>query len=263
MNNTCTILSNQVLSHKGEYQMPGKFNGLTDSEWELLRRLLPDEKNATGRPPSEARSVLNTIFYLLITGCRWCDVPVGKKWAKKSSAHRRLGKWQKNGTFASLKASLLGAAHLAGKIDWQNASVDGSFTAGKGGGEGVEYGFKGKGVLTHALVDGNGNILSVTTTGAGQSEREQVEELLDGIDVNTGRRGRRRARPATLELDKGYDSQELREKNQGAWNSAKNSKKKMAKKKATTGKKNRKAEKPMESGKKLRMDSEKIQKTGD
>jgi len=37
----------------------------------------------------------------------------------------------------------------------------------------------------------------------------------------------------------------------------------MAKKKATTGKKNRKAEKPMESGKKLRMDSEKIQKTGD
>jgi IS5 family transposase len=27
---------------------------------------------------------------------------------------------------------LLGAAHLAGKIDWQNASVDGSFAAGKG-----------------------------------------------------------------------------------------------------------------------------------
>jgi transposase len=61
--------------------MPGKFNGLTDSEWELLRRLLPDEKKATGS--AEARSVLNTIFYLLITGCRWCDVPIGKKWAKK------------------------------------------------------------------------------------------------------------------------------------------------------------------------------------
>ena len=56
--------------------MLGKFNGLTDSEWELLSRLLPDEKNATGRPPAEA-SVLNTIFYLLITGCLWCDVPVG------------------------------------------------------------------------------------------------------------------------------------------------------------------------------------------
>jgi transposase len=242
--------------------MPGKFNGLTDSEWELLRRLLPDEKKATGRPPAEARSVLNTIFYLLITGCRWCDVPIGKKWAKKSSAHRRLGKWQKNGTFASLKASLLGAAHLAGKIDWQNASVDGSFAAGKGGGEGVEYGFKGKGVLTHALVDGNGNILSVTTTGAGQSEREQVEELLDCIDVNTGRRGRRRSRPATLELDKGYDSQELRKKNKGTRNSTQNSKKKMAKKKTTTRKKNRQTEKPMESGTELRVDSEKIQKTG-
>ncbi len=48
---------------------------------------------------------------------------------------------------------------------------------------------KAKSVLTHALVDGNGNILSVTTTGAGQNEREQVEELLDGVDVNTGRWG--------------------------------------------------------------------------
>lgn len=243
--------------------MPGKFNGLTDSEWDLLSRLLPNETNATGRPLADTRSALNTIFYLLITGCRWCDVPVGKKWAKKSSAHRRLGRWQKNGTLASLKASLLGAAHLAGKIDWQNASIDGSFAAGKGGGEGVEYGFKGKGVLTHALVDGNGNVLSVTTTGAGQSEREQVEILLDGIDLKTGRRGRQRSRPETLELDKGYDSQELREKNQSTWNSAKNSEKKMAKKKATPRKKNRQAEKPMESGKKLRVDSEKIQKTGD
>ena len=95
--------------------------------------------------------------------------------------------------------------------------------------------------MTHALVDGNGNILSVTTTGAGHSEREQVEELLDGIDVNTGRRGRRRSRPATLELDKGYDSQELREKNQSARNSTKNSEKKMAKKKTAPRKKNRQA----------------------
>ncbi len=95
--------------------------------------------------------------------------------------------------------------------------------------------------MTHALVDGNGNILSVTTTGAGHSEREQVEELLDGIDVNTGRRGRRRSRPATLELDKGYDSQELREKNQGARNSTKNSEKKMGKKKTAPRKKNRQA----------------------
>jgi len=241
MNNACTILSAKVISIQGENQMPGKFNGLTDAEWNFLSRLLPDDKNATGRPFADTRSVLNTIFYLLITGCRWCDVPAGKQWAKKSSAHRRLGKWQQNGTLTSLKASLLGAAHLAGKIDWQNASVDGSFAAGKGGGEGVEYGFKGKGVLTHALVDGNGNVLSVTTTGAGQSEREQVEELLDGIDVNTGRRGRRRSRPATLELDKGYDSQELREKNQSTRNSTQNSEKKMAKKKTAPRKKNRQA----------------------
>ena len=130
---------------------------------------------------------------------------------------------------------------MTGKHPLPPTVNEGSFAAGKGGGEGVEYGFKGKGVLTHALVDGNGNILSVTTTGAGHSEREQVEELLDGIDVNTGRRGRRRSRPATLELDKGYDSQELREKNQSTRNSTQNSEKKMAKKKTAPRKKNRQA----------------------
>jgi len=103
-----------------------------------------------------------------------------------------------------MKARLLGAAHLAGKIDWSNGSIDGSFAAGKGGGEGVDYGFKGKGVLTHALVDGNGLPLAVTTTGASGNEREQVEPLLDAVALETGKKGRQKKRPRSLELDKGY-----------------------------------------------------------
>jgi len=49
MNNTCTILSAEVLSIQGENQMPGKFDGLTDVEWNFLSRLLPDVvKNCFG-----------------------------------------------------------------------------------------------------------------------------------------------------------------------------------------------------------------------
>ena len=37
-------------------------------------------------PPVPFRYVLNSLLYILITGCRWCDLPSGKIWASKSSA---------------------------------------------------------------------------------------------------------------------------------------------------------------------------------
>ncbi len=55
------------------------------------------------------------------------------------------------------------------------------FVSGKGGGEDVDYGYKGKGLTVHTLVDGNSMPLSVTSTGASENEKEQVEVLLDAI----------------------------------------------------------------------------------
>ncbi len=48
------------------------------------------EKRERGMPQAPFRHVLNTLMYVLITGCRWCDVPRGEIWASKSSAHRWL-----------------------------------------------------------------------------------------------------------------------------------------------------------------------------
>jgi hypothetical protein len=137
-----------------------------------------------------------------------------------------------------IQSGLLGAAELAGLIDWERSSIDGSFAAGKGGGEGVEYGGKGKGVTLHALADGKGDPLSVISTGAKQSEREQVEPLLDAVDVPTGKIGRPRKRPKALQLDRGYESKELRKKNPRSRNQASHAKKngtewKAAKRKTT------------------------------
>ena len=63
------------------------------------------------------RYVLNTLLYILITGCRWCDVPQGKQWASKSSAHRWLKRWQENGTLTQLQGRILGIAQNQGMID--------------------------------------------------------------------------------------------------------------------------------------------------
>ena len=51
------------------------------------------------------------------------------------------------------------------------------FPSGKGSGEQVNSGYKGKGVTIHSLVDGEGNPLAVLVTAANESEREQVLPL--------------------------------------------------------------------------------------
>jgi sterol desaturase/sphingolipid hydroxylase (fatty acid hydroxylase superfamily) len=49
-------------------------SSLTDKEWELIKPLLPQKKQA--RPPSwTKRQILDGIFYQLKNGCNWCDLP--------------------------------------------------------------------------------------------------------------------------------------------------------------------------------------------
>jgi IS5 family transposase len=84
------------------------------------------------------------------------------------------------------------------------------FPPGKGGGEGVAYGRKGKGILIHSLTDAAGMPLSTRTTPANSDERAQVLPLLDGLHIRTGKRGRPRKRPKILAADKGYDAKDLR-----------------------------------------------------
>jgi transposase len=84
------------------------------------------------------------------------------------------------------------------------------FPPGKGGGEGVAYGRKGKGILIHSLTDVTGMPLSTCTTPANGDERAQVLPLLDTLHVRTGKQGRPRKYLKVLAMDKGYDAKDLR-----------------------------------------------------
>ena len=44
----------------------------------------------TGRPRSNDRVTINGIMFVLVTGCRWREMP--EKYGSKSTAHRRLQK---------------------------------------------------------------------------------------------------------------------------------------------------------------------------
>jgi hypothetical protein len=89
-----------------------------------------------------------------------------------------LGTWLQNGVWEKVLSRLQEIADIAKMLDFERLSVDGFFSAGKGGGKGVEYGHKGKGVTSHVLADGHGNPLQITATGAAGDERQQVAPLL-------------------------------------------------------------------------------------
>lgn len=84
------------------------------------------------------------------------------------------------------------------------------FPPGKGGGNEVAHGYKGKGILIHTLTEGSGMPLANCTTAANGSEREQLLPLLDKVKLKTLKPGRPKKRVKVLAADKGYDSKDKR-----------------------------------------------------
>ena len=80
------------------------------------------------------------------------------------------------------------------------------FSGGKGGEEEVAYGYKGKGVTGHLLVDGHGSPVALIATGANGDERKQVNPLINRVHM---RWSSSNIIPV-FEADKGYDSENLR-----------------------------------------------------
>ena len=110
--------------------MAGTFEGFSDLEWKLFADLVPPAlpKRGRGMPHTPLRKVVNTLRYILITGCRWCDLPHGPQWASKSAAHRWLQRWQADGTLAAMQARLRGLAEERGMLQGQDGAIDGAFS---------------------------------------------------------------------------------------------------------------------------------------
>jgi Transposase DDE domain len=85
------------------------------------------------------------------------------------------------------------------------------FPPGKGGGEGVAQGGKGKGILIHRLTDAAGMPVANGTPPANGDERAYVLPLLDALKLRTGKPGRPRKCFKVLATDKGYDAKALRQ----------------------------------------------------
>lgn len=111
--------------------MSSKFTSLTDQSWEMIQKFakiqLPLQR---GKTRTDLRKIWNSIFYSLISGTRWADLPDREDYATRPTAHRWLIRWQKEGVFDQVLSGLLQQAIKDENLDLSQLSVDGTFSLG-------------------------------------------------------------------------------------------------------------------------------------
>lgn len=147
---------------------------LSDSQWNLIKELIPPAKSG-GRPRAlEMRHVVNAILYLLVTGSQWRYLP--RDYPCWQSVYSYFRQWRSDGTWKRIHDTLHAQVRTkdgrhkhptAGCHDSQSVK-----TTSVGGPRGFDSHKRIKGRKRHLLVDTLGLLLSVAVTAASVSENE-------------------------------------------------------------------------------------------
>ena len=106
---------------------------LNDEQWLLIADLFPwnPPSRKGGRPPVPPRPCLEGILWILRTGARWKDLP--KTFPSYVTCWRRLNEWTAGGKFQQAWSRLLHKLDGLGRINWEQALADGTFSPAKKG----------------------------------------------------------------------------------------------------------------------------------
>jgi putative transposase len=159
---------------------------LTNTQWKLIRPLIPAAKPG-GRPRKyDLREVVNALLYVNREGCSWRalphDLPHWKTCYNFFRAFEADGTWDKLVT--ALRVTVrekLGRdpTPSGGCIDSQSAkTAHGGEAVGVDGGKGV------RGRKRHIVTDTLGLLLAVVITAANLDDGETAPELLAGLDAD-------------------------------------------------------------------------------
>ena len=101
-----------------------KRHEVTDEQWDVIQLILPKRTAKTGRPPSDSRSMLNGILWILRTGSPWRDLP--ERFGPWQTVYDHFAKWPAMGAYDRI----LEAPHIRldadGTIDCDLWCIDGS-----------------------------------------------------------------------------------------------------------------------------------------
>jgi putative transposase len=91
---------------------------LTDPEWEQIKPLIPPAKRGGGKRTVNMREVVNSIMYVLSTGCQWRYIP--KDLPPRSTANGYFCQWGYDGTLEKIHHAL---SLLSGSLSWDFPNV--------------------------------------------------------------------------------------------------------------------------------------------
>ena len=96
---------------------------LTDEQWDCIADIFPPPAK-TGRPPSNRRTIVDGILWIMRTGSPWRDLP--EEFGPWGTVWDLFDKWNDDGTLAEILSRLRAMCVDAGEIDEELWCIDGT-----------------------------------------------------------------------------------------------------------------------------------------
>lgn len=159
---------------------------LTDEQWELIKKLVPRPKKG-GRPRTTCeREIINSIFYLLKTGCQWRQL-CRYSYLPWQTVYYYFEHWRRKGVWKKIHFSLFektrkqdGLQKHAKVIILDSQSTRTSKLASVKT-RGYDGGKRVKGRKRHFAVDKNGLLVDVSVTPANMHDNKGARKVLSRL----------------------------------------------------------------------------------